>query len=87
MYVWVFNAENASFPGGVFSSAENAEHWIAEHELSGTLTAYPLDVPVYRWAVESGFYPASKPVTTRFIGSFSSAHQPHHHFENGARKG
>lgn len=75
------------FPAEYFPLQEDADRWIEEHTLSGTLAAYPLDVSVYRWAVENGFYSASKPVSAHFIGRFSSAHQPHYHFENGHQEG
>lgn len=52
--VWVFNGKRAIFPSGVFTSRENAEAWINEYGLEGTLTLYPLDQSVYDYAVENG---------------------------------
>jgi hypothetical protein len=46
--IWVFNG-GGQFPAAVFSSREKAEVWIAERVLSGVLTKYPVDVPVYDW--------------------------------------
>jgi hypothetical protein len=85
--VWVFNGVRASFPGGVFSTPDGAREWIAEHRLTGVLTAYPLDQGVYDWATGAGLFPANKPVDARFIASFSSAHQEHYHFVDGVQEG
>ena len=40
--LWVFNGARGTFPGGIFTDLDRAEHWIEEHRLTGTLTAYPL---------------------------------------------
>nr|WP_225552773.1 hypothetical protein [Sphingobacterium bovistauri] len=42
--IYVFNGNNAAFPSAVFSSYKKAEKWIQLHQLSGTLTVYPLDI-------------------------------------------
>ena len=83
--VWVFNGANARFPSGVFSQREKAEEWIAENGLTGVLTKYPLDVGVYDWAVQKGFFQPKKAKhnSTEFIQGFSSAHQEHYHYEDG----
>lgn len=83
--IWVFHSVNSRFPGGVFTSKEKAEVWIAANKLTGMLTAYPPDQGVYDHAIESG---AFKPVkeehfTSGFIGGFTSASQEHYHYENG----
>ncbi|WP_420864642.1 DUF7710 domain-containing protein [Deinococcus radiopugnans] len=76
---------NSSFPAGVFSSQELAEAWIRQRQLSGTLTAYPLDVGAYDWAVERGaFKPkGDRHRTPEFIATFSSASQWHEHYVSG----
>lgn len=81
--VWLFNAPQSQFPGAVFSSVERATAWIAKYRLTGVLTAYPVDEGVYDWAIAAGVFPASKLVNARFVGSFTSAHQEHHHFIDG----
>lgn len=85
--VWVFNGDEGRFAGGVFTSRDRAEAWIADNELDGVLTLYPLDVGVYEWAIESGLFTAKKPAhaTPRFIGSFTTASQAHHQYEQGKR--
>jgi hypothetical protein len=85
--VWVFCGTKASFPSGVFHTKEQAEAWIAENRLSGTLTQYPVGIGAYHWAVQEGFFKPKKPEHSLpgFIGSFSSASQEHYHYEDGAR--
>lgn len=43
-HVWVFKAERATFPCGVFSTVDFADAWIAKHKLTGVLTAAVLEV-------------------------------------------
>ena len=54
---------------------------------SGVLTLYPIDVGVYEWAIEKGLFTPKKPHETEaeFIASFTTASQPHHHYEDGRR--
>jgi hypothetical protein len=85
--VWVFNGAGGKFPGAVFSRKELAEQWIKLNKLTGTLTAYPLDICVYDWAVNNGYFSpkADEHRTPEFIGKFSSASQEHYHYEDGSR--
>jgi hypothetical protein len=73
------------FPSGVFIQRSVAEAWIGQYKLTGTLTAYPLDIGVYQWAVERGYFKPKKAgdTTAAFIENFSSASQEHYHYENG----
>ncbi|WP_189002735.1 DUF7710 domain-containing protein [Deinococcus roseus] len=84
-WVWVFNGVGGGFPSGIFSTREKAQKWIEQHQLSGTLTAHPLDQSAYDWAVSRGSFKPRKPehFSGHFMGQFSSASQPHEHFENG----
>lgn len=92
--VWVFTGvrntpgTNATFPGGVFSTVQRAEEWIAEHQLSGVLTMCQLDVGAYDWAVEHGSFKPKKPhhFTAEFIGRFAGG-ETHFHHEAGKRSG
>ena len=92
-HVWVFNgAGSGRFPGGVFTTLENAERWIAECKLTGMLTAYPLDQGSFDWALSNDCTGLSeaKLLSNRndpaFIGSFSCAAQRHFHYEEGRRE-
>jgi hypothetical protein len=84
--VWVFQGAGATHAAAVFKTKEGAIAWIEAKRLTGTLTAYPLDQSAYDWAVESGhFLPKNdEQRSARFIQRFSSAHQPHLHFEDGS---
>jgi hypothetical protein len=86
--VWVFNGARSHFPSGVFSRLETAEAWIRQHQLTGTLTRYPVDLGAYDWALGQKYFTPSKPEQTspEFIGKFSAANQEHYHYENGAKE-
>lgn len=89
--VWVFSGEAGRFPGGIFSSIELAEAWIATNKLSGTLTAYPVDKGVLDWALQHNLVNmrpeklAQKRHDPSFIGSFTTASQEHFHYTDGKR--
>ena len=85
-YIYVFSGEGGGFPGGVFDSIENAENWIALHNLTGVLSFYPLNTGVFDWAVSNGFVKpemAAK-TTSRRIANYES-YLDHAHYENGKR--
>lgn len=86
--VWVFNGDDGRFAGGVFTTLEPAEAWIAERELSGVLTLYPLDTGVYQWAIGRGLFTPKqdKHSSPGFIGCFTTASMAHHHYEQGKRE-
>lgn len=81
-HVWVFTSGRTS---GVFTSLRRAETWIGHHQLSGTLSAYPLDEGVYDWSVRNGYFKPSKPHhgTPEQVARFDSAFLPHVHYLNG----
>src|SRR5262245_17764219 len=83
--VWVFSGESSRFPSAIFRSREAAETWIRRHSVSGVLTAYPLDVGVYDWAVDNGFFTPKKDEQRSpiFVQRFSSAYQEHYHYDDG----
>ena len=83
--VWIFNGPKAQFPSGAFASREAAERWIQKNQLSGCLTAYPIDVGVYDWAVAAGRFTPKRDDQRgpEFIQRFSSASQEHYHYEDG----
>ena len=83
--VWIFNGEKSRFPGGVFSTREAAEAWIAKEQLSGALTHYPVDIGAYEHAVQTGTFKPSKDSekTPEFIQRFSEAKQDHFFYKYG----
>lgn len=87
--VWVFNGVHARFPAAVFSSRAAAEDWISRHQLSGTLTEYPVDVSAYDWAIQKGYFEPkrSEQRSGAFMARFTSAGQAHDHYEDGRSGG
>lgn len=83
--IWIFNGPKSQFPSGVFTERTIAEQWIKHHGLSGTLTAYPVDVGAYDWAISSGHFTPKRDDqrSAEFIQRFSSASQEHYHYERG----
>jgi hypothetical protein len=83
--VWVFVAEGANLPSGLFQNQKTALGWIERYSLSGVLTEYPLDIGIYDWAINNGFFEPKYPSQEEpaFIGRFTSAYLRHSHFENG----
>ena len=83
--VWVFHGTKGSFASGVFSSLEKAEKWISHNHLSGVLTEYPINIGVYDWALEKGYFTPKRvdQKSPEFIQKFSDARQTHFHYENG----
>ena len=85
--IWIFTGNGGSLPSGVFLDLASAEQRINERNLSGLLTGYPVNQCVYEWAIEKGFFRPSKSYqkSSEFIARFTSASQPHYHYENGQR--
>jgi hypothetical protein len=81
--VWVFNGNRNRFPSAVFTERHLAEAWIQKNRLEGTLTAYPLNISIYDWAIEKEYFTPEKDEQSspNFIANFSSASQEHYHFE------
>ena|SRR5215475_10186484 len=81
--IWVFNGARNHFPSAVFTERSLAEAWIQQNQLEGTLTAYPLNISAYDWAIEKGYFTPKKEeqASPNFIANFSSAFQEHYHFE------
>ncbi len=83
--IWIFVSEGASLPSAAFDEEGPAREWIGRHALSGVLTQYPVNVSVYDWAIENGFFEVKSPShrDPKFVGRFTSASLKHFHFENG----
>jgi len=58
--VWIFSGEGARFASAVFISQKLVENWIKKFSLSGVLTAYPVNIDVYEWAVKKVFLQQKK---------------------------
>jgi hypothetical protein len=83
--VWVFNGNRNRFPSAIFASQAQAERWIAEQRVTGTLTVYPVHVSAYEWAVSAGVFVPRTPAheSPDYVANFSSASQHHFYFEHG----
>lgn len=86
--VWVFHGANAKFASAVFSEFTHAERWLVANGFSGVLTEYPLDVSVYDFQVGQSLFTPTKDEhrSKDFVQRFTSASQPHFHYENGTRQ-
>lgn len=85
--IWIFHGAGGRFASAAFKDFNKAETWISNHKLTGILTAYPIDIGVYDWAIENGLLGIRKPHegTPEFIQKFTSASMDHYHFEDGKR--
>ena len=89
--VWIFNVAQRNFPGGVFTTPERADQWIAAHRLTGVLTAYPLDQGAFDWALSHDVTNLRDELLEQkcrdpaFVGGFSTASQEYYHYEDGRR--
>ncbi|WP_041258136.1 DUF7710 domain-containing protein [Fibrella aestuarina] len=83
--VWIFHGEGGRFSSGVFLTKATAEDWINQRQLSGTLTLYPLDIGVYDWSLEKGYFVIEKEEHNKatFIQRFTTGSQEHYHYEDG----
>lgn len=86
--IWIFNGLKSQFPSGAFAERQDAELWIKKHGLSGVLTAYPVNVGVYDWAIEKGFFKPKREnqYDAEFIRRFSTAALTHSHYEKGEKE-
>lgn len=85
--IWIFNGATSRFASAVFENVEEAEKWIAKYKVTGVLTNYPINISVYDWAIQKGYFTPKKEehISSEFIGKFSSASQDHFHYEDGIR--
>lgn len=83
--IYVFMGKGANFPAGAFNNKENAIEWIKKYALSGVLSEYPIDVGLYDWAIEKGYFDVKKDYQkeSKFVEKFTCASINHFHFEDG----
>jgi len=83
--IWVFMGKGAACPSALFTTREQAEDWIKANGLQGMLTKYPIDIPVYDFAIGNGWFTPKRDYqrSPEFIQRFTSASQEHYHYENG----
>jgi hypothetical protein len=85
MTIWVFIGERGTNPMGVWSSLDAAHKYIHDETLSGSLTAFELDQPVYDWAIKTGkFKPKhDQHRSLKFRQTFNNQFQEHYAFKEG----
>jgi hypothetical protein len=85
MAVWVFMGEKGTHPMGVWSSLDAAHKYIHDNQLTGSLTRYEADVPIYDWAKDTGAFKPSKDQqrSVKFKQTFSNRYQEHYNFREG----
>ena len=85
MTVWIFMGDRGQYPMAVWSSLDAAHKFIHDEQLSGSLTAYFVDIPVYEWAKKTGKFKPGKDQqrSVKFRQTFSNKYQEHYNFTNG----
>ena len=79
-YMWIVMGDGGSLPIGVFSSHEKARKWIKKYKIAGYLGKFPVDIGVYDWLVDVGYFkPEKHPPMNR--QTFASGSLEHEHFE------
>lgn len=78
--VWIFNEGRTPLPSGIFADEEVATLWIKQHARFGVLTQYPVDIAVYEWVIERGYFDPTRSKYPLSPGTFSSGYQKHLHF-------
>ena len=85
MLVWVFMGDKGHFPMGVWSSLALAHRYIHDEQLTGSLTCYEVNTPIYDWAIAMGHFKPSKDQhrSVKFRQTFSNQFQEHYRFTDG----
>lgn len=47
--LWVFSTDRGRFPGGIFTSQEQALEWARSNKLTGILQPYPVNISLFEW--------------------------------------
>lgn len=84
-YLWTFQGDGADSANGIFSTKDLAEKYIKEYSLSGMLIKLPLNVSVYQWAIDMGYFNPTKDYmkSSQFIQQFNSGYLEHYHYQDG----
>ena len=85
-YIWIIKGNGETkFPSDEKKKKSAAIKWIAENELTGVLTKYPIDIPLFEWAIENKYFTPKNELqkNAKAIENFNSAYLEHYHFEKG----
>jgi hypothetical protein len=85
MQVWVFMGEKGQYPMAVWTRLDFAHRYIHDNQLSGSLTAFELNSPVYDWAISTGKFKPKQDQhrSVKFRQTFSNQCQEHYTFREG----
>ena len=85
MKVWVFMGERGTNPMAIWTAFDAAHKYIHDETLTGSLTAFELDQPVYEWAIKTGKFKAKSDHhrNIKFRQTFSNQFQEHYNFKEG----
>ena len=85
MTVWVFTGEKGTNPMGIWSTLDAAHKYIHDEQLSGSLTAFEVDQPVYEWAIKTDRFKPKQDQhrSLKFRQTFSNQYQEHYTFKEG----
>ncbi|HYG76046.1 MAG TPA: hypothetical protein VEK08_13660 [Planctomycetota bacterium] len=85
MMVWVFMGQHGTVPMGVWSSLDAAHKYIHDQQLTGSLTRYEVDVPIYDWAKDNGLFKPKNDQqrSIKFKQTFHNHYQEHYTFKEG----
>jgi len=85
MIVWVFMGDKGTCPMAVWSSLDQAHRYLHDQQLSGSLTRYEVDVPIYDWAKDTGVFKPKldQQRSIKFKQTFSNQYQEHYTFRDG----
>lgn len=82
-YIWIWLGEGpSSHPSAVFANRRDAHKWITSLRLQGVLTAYPIGISVYDWAIKEGFFKLEddEQRSPEFIQNFDTEYLNHYHY-------
>lgn len=82
--VYVFTPDGGRYPAGIWSTASEAETWIAVHEAKGMLSKYEVGRSAYEAAVGRGAFAPKRPhqETNAFITTFTTPVDHWHHLDD-----
>ncbi|WP_222937635.1 DUF7710 domain-containing protein [Spartinivicinus ruber] len=90
--IWIFIGEGGRFPSSAFTEIKKAEEWMSKHQLTGMLSAMPINQGLFEWAVENDLLNIKpeklviKQNDPDFIGTFTTATLDHYHYKNGIKE-
>lgn len=84
-WVWIFQGEGTNNCNAIYEKKMDAEMFIKQFSLSGILIKMPLNISIYQWAINCGYFSPTREYMSqpRFVQNFNSAYLEHYHYSNG----